>query len=50
MKFVPKFQSDSNPLGTALELWNWAKPFQSVGTLFQHYSNLKNQIGTVDNF
>jgi hypothetical protein len=50
MKFVPKFQLSSKRVGIGLEFWNWAKPFQPIGTMFQQNSNLKNQIGTVDNF
>jgi len=39
MKFVPKFQPDSNPTGTELEFWNWVVYWNKIPTLFQRNSN-----------
>ena len=39
MKFVPKFQLSSNPLGIGLEFWNRAVYWNKIPTLFQRNSN-----------
>jgi len=38
-EIVPKFQPDSNPTGTALELWNCISYWNLVPTLFQPNSS-----------
>jgi hypothetical protein len=42
MKFVPKFQPSSNPLGIVLEFWNRAVYWTKIPTLFQRKTSKKS--------